>query len=330
MKAVWYTATGPARTVLVTGTLPTPTPAAGEVLVRLHASGVNPSDVKARAGTRAGGSGMPFPLIVPHSDGAGIVVDVGAGVDAGRNGQRVWVWNAQWRRPRGTAAEYIALPAEQAVPLPDGISFAVGASLGIPAMTACHTVLGDGSVAGKTVLISGGAGTVGFLAVQFAHHDGARVIATAHGEPAMARVRAAGADVVLDYRDPDLARRILEANGGRPIDRAVEVEFGANAATLAAVIAENGRIVAYGSARDLNPVLPFYPLMFKAVTLEFALIYLLTGVQRAQAVARINADLAAGRLEVPVHTPFRLEDGAAAHEAVDTGNRTGAVVMEIP
>nr|MCU0946075.1 NADPH:quinone reductase [Rubritepida sp.] len=175
MKAVWYERTGPAREVLVYGEMPTPNPRPGEVLVRLAASGVNPSDWKARGGSRP----MIAPRVIPHSDGAGVIEAAGPGVDPARIGQRVWIWNGQWKRPFGTAAQYIALPATQAVPLPAGTSFEAGACLGIPALTALHAVRTDGGVAGQSVLVAGGAGAVGHYAIQFARLLGARqVIAT--------------------------------------------------------------------------------------------------------------------------------------------------------
>ncbi|MGL4280395.1 MAG: NADPH:quinone reductase, partial [Albidovulum sp.] len=177
MKAVWYEGFGPAEKVLHHGDLPDPAPGPGEVLVRLHASGINPSDVKLRAGMRAGAV-MGWPRIVPHSDGAGVIEDVGAGVDPARIGERVWIWNGQWQRPFGTAAEFIALPSEQAVRLPETTSFAEGACFGIPAMTAWFALFADGPIAGKTVLVTGGAGSVGRYACQMARLAGARVIAT--------------------------------------------------------------------------------------------------------------------------------------------------------
>ena len=161
MRAVWYEEFGDAEQVLTSGEMPTPSPAPGEVLVRVRASGINPSDVKLRAGARPGAV-MAFPRVIPHSDGAGVVEAVGEGVDAGRVGQRVWLWNAGWQRAFGTAAEYVALPADQALPLPDGTEFAEGACLGIPAMTAWYAVCGAGPVEGKTVLVTGGAGFIGF------------------------------------------------------------------------------------------------------------------------------------------------------------------------
>ncbi|GGH20940.1 NADPH2:quinone reductase [Cribrihabitans marinus] len=327
MKAVTYDRFGPAAEVLTLDTLDDPQPAPGEVLVALAYSGVNPSDVKARAGARPGVTRPPFPRIVPHSDGAGEIVAVGDGVDAGRVGERVWIWNGQWKRAFGTAAGLIALPAAQAVALPPGTSLQTGAVLGIPGQTACHTVFSGGPVEDATVLIHGGAGTVGYLAVQLARWGGARVIATAR-PTAFDRVREAGADAVLDYAAPDLAERVLAANDGRPVDRIVDVEFGRNAAVNAAVIAECGRINAYGSAAVMEPVLPFYPLMFKAVTLEMALIYLLTPEQREYTCNRLRAALEQGALDCPVQQVLPLADCARAHDIVAQGGRRGAVLLD--
>ncbi len=328
MKAIWYEQLGPARDVLQYGVLPSPTPQAGEVLVRLHASGINPSDVKMRGGARVGNASMPFPQIVPHSDGAGVIEAVGEGVNADRIGERVWVSNAQWQRAFGTAAEYIALPEGLTAPLPEGVSFEVGASLGIPAITACHSVFSHGSVQGLTVLISGGAGTVGYLAVQLARMAGAHVIATAGGEHGISHARDAGAHHALDYNDPELAQQILAANGGRPVDRIVEVEFGSNVATNAAVIKERGHLVTYGSAKAQQPELPFYPLMFKGITLEFVLVYLLTVEERQAQAALINHALSSNLLRVPIHSSHPMADAAHAHEVVEAGRR-GSVILNI-
>lgn len=328
MKAVWYETLGPASEVLRVGELETPTPKEGEVLVKLRASGVNPSDVKMRAGTRAGGTDMPFPKIIPHSDGAGVITDIGPGVDKNRIGQRVWLANGQWQRPYGTAAEFIAINEHLTAPLPDGVSFETGASLGIPAMTACHCVYSGGEVAGKTVLVSGGAGTVGYLAIQFARLGGARVIATARGEEAIARAKIAGADAVLDFADPDLAQKILDANNNQPVDRIIEVEFGSNIDTDAKVIKARGEIVTYGSARVMTPELPFYSLMFKGVNLEFVLVYLLNQQERENASNRIYRALSDDSLHIPIHSQYNMEDANQAHERVENG-RNGSVVIKI-
>lgn len=329
MKAVLYRAFGAAGDVLSEETLPSPILAPGEVRVALAFSGVNPSDVKARAGARVGVTELPFPQIIPHSDGAGVISEVGEGVDPGRVGQRVWIWNGQWQRAYGTAATEICLPQEQAVPLPDDVSLETGAVLGIPGLTACYAVFSGGEVSGKTVLVQGGAGTVGFLAVQLAKWGGARVIATCSAR-AQERVRAAGADAVLDYAADDLADQILAANGGQPVDLIVEVEFGANIAVDTAVIAANGRITAYGSAKTMEPVLPFYPLMFKAVTLEMALIYLVPQEKRQATIDLLTRALKEGGLDVPIAKIFPMSQAAAAHQAVESGARSGAILLQIP
>lgn len=329
MRAITYSKFGPAAEVLTLSDLPTPTPEAGEVLVRLKASGVNPSDVNARSGTRPGVTEPPYPRIIPHSDGAGVIEAVGADVDPSRIGERVWIWNGQWQRAYGTAAEYIALPQDQAVALPDNISFAEGAVLGIPAMTATYCVLGGGDVAGKTLLISGGGGTVGRLAVQIAKASGARVISTAGSPAQQEATREAGADAVIGYNDPDLAAAVLAANNGQPVDQVVEVEFGPNAEMITEVIAPRGRIVAYGSAKDRAPTLPFYPLMFKGVTLEMALVYILTDAERRQCEAQLNALLETGALDMRIAHELPLEDCAKAHDIIADGGRAGSVILTI-
>lgn len=328
MRAITYEAFGPADSVLGLEDVPDPFPGPGEVLVDLAYSGVNPSDVKARAGTRPGVTRPPWPRIIPHSDGSGVVSAVGEGVPADRIGERVWIWNGQWQRPFGTAAERIALPAEQAVVLPRDVSLETGATLGIPGMTASHCVFADGVVRGQTVLVQGGAGNVGNLAVQLAKWGGARVIATV-GATGRERAQRAGADAVLDYRATDLAQQILDANGGRPVDRIIEVEFGRNIACDAEVIAGNGTVFAYGSALDMTPVLPFGTLLFKAVTLQVVLVYILSADQRREAQAHLNAALVDGALARGTDRVFDFADCARAHEHVEAGGRAGATLVRI-
>lgn len=327
MKAVWYSEFGAPERVLEVGEIETPAPGPGDVLVRLLHSGVNPSDAKARAGARPGVTKPAFPRIIPHSDGAGVIEATGEGVDDSRVGQTVWIWNGQWQRGFGTAAEYIALPQAQAVPLPDGVSPETGATLGIPGLTAAHTVYGGGDIAGQTLLICGGAGAVGHNAVQLAKWGGARVIATA-SSAAADRVRAAGADVVLDYADPDLAAQVLDASGAG-VDRAIEVEFGQNAALLAEVMKPLGTIMAYGSGKDMTPTLPFGPYLFKALKLDITLIYILPDALRQTAIERLHRALTEGALVPEIHAHFALEDCAAAHDAVMTPGRAGAVLLDI-
>ena len=327
MKAVTWRAFGAARDVLQLEDMPLPEPGPGELRVRIAFSGANPSDVKARGGARPGVTRPPFDVIVPHSDGSGVIEAVGDGVDPARIGQRVWIWNGQWQRPFGTCAEAICLPEAQAVPLPEDVSLEEGALLGIPGLTAAQCVFGGREVAGQTVLVSGGGGSVGYLAVQLAKWGGARVLATCSARD-MQRVRAAGADVVFAYDSETLAEDILEATDGRGVDRAVEVEFGVNAGLLAEVMAPLGTIATYGSAKDMTPELPFGPMLFKALKVDITLIYILSDAPRAEAIRRLHAALADGALQVPDPHVFAPEQAAEAHEMVEAGGRVGAVLVK--
>lgn len=326
MKSVYYDHFGTAADVLTLSTLDTPTPAAGEVTVRMAFSGVNPSDIKGRAGSRPGVLKPAFPQVIPHSDGAGVIDAVGEGVNPDRIGNRVWIWNGQWQRAFGTASTHITLPTEQAVDLPDGVSLETGAVLGIPGLTAAEAVFGAGDVTGQTLLVSGGGGTVGYLAVQLAVWGGAKVIATC-SERDMARVKAAGAQTVLDYRSPTLAADIIAANNGATVDRILEVEFGANVVMNAEVIKVNGTIAAYGSQIEMTPTLPFGPLLFKAATIDIILIYLLPLAKRQERTTRLHNALTQGALTCPVAQVYPLEECVAAHEAVLAGGRAGAVLV---
>ncbi len=325
MKAVWYERFGPASEVLSFGALPDPAPGPGEVLVRLHASGVNPSDVKLRAGARAGAA-MAWPRIVPHSDGAGVIEAVGDGVDAARKGERVWIWNGQWQRAMGTAAELIAVPADQAVRLPDATGLAEGACLGIPAMTAWYAVFADGPVAGKTVLVTGGAGSVGRYACQMARLGGARVIATASSAEKAAH---STAEEWVDYREVNVAEAVMEMTKGAGVDRIVEVDFAANQAASLALLKPGGVVATYASASDMRPAFDFYPLMFKNAVLRLVLVYLLDPAARRRGEARLTEWLEAGALSHAVVAGGGLKDCAAAHAVVEAGKKLGTVVLEV-
>jgi NADPH2:quinone reductase len=325
MQAVWYEGFGPAQEVLTLGEMPDPVAGPGEVLVRLHASGVNPSDVKLRAGARPGAV-MAYPRVIPHSDGAGVIEAVGAGVDAGRVGERVWVWNAGWQRAFGTAADYVALPAEQAVRLPDGTRFAEGACFGIPAMTAWYAVMGDGPVAGQTVLVTGGAGTVGRYAVQMARLGGARVIATVSSAEKGAH---STAEDWINYRETDVAGAVMDLTGGAGVDRIVEVDFGANQATDLALVKPGGVIASYASAAEMVPRLEFYPFMFKNVRLHMLIVYQLAGWVRRAGERELTAWLEAAALRHAVVPGGGLADCAAAHDLVASGGKLGTVVLDI-
>jgi NADPH2:quinone reductase len=323
MRAAWYERTGPAREVLVVGDMPTPSPGPGEVLVRLATSGVNPSDWKTRSGSRP----MVAPRVIPHSDGAGTIEAVGEGVDRARIGERVWIWNGQWKRPFGTAAEYIALPGAQAVRLPEGTSVEAGACLGIPALTAWRAVQTDGSVAGQSVLVAGGAGAVGHYAVQMAKLLGARqVIATVSSPAKAAHAREAGADAVIDYRTEPVADRVRELTGGRGVDRVVEVDLAANAALLPQVVARDGVCACYGSGKA-EMSLPFGPMILSGAAIRFFIVYELPPDARAEGVAQITAWLEGGRLRHAIGRTMPLAEIVAAHEAVEGGSAMGNVVL---
>jgi NADPH2:quinone reductase len=334
MRQAWYTRTGPAREVLRVGDVPEPMAGPGEVLVRIRASGINPSDHKQRAGF--GGPIVPNGRVVPHSDGAGVIETVGEGVDDRWKGRRVWVWNARGgafygfsNGPEvGTASELIALPLEHVAELPNNVDFAEGACLGAPAATAHYAVFADGDVRGRTVLVQGGAGAVGELCVQFAKAGGAFVIATV-SSPEKARIaRMGGAHHVINYRDEDVAAtvRALRPDG---VDRIVEVDFAANVEVDATIIRQNGTIASYSSPSNREPPLPYYQLQFKAATVRFIQGYTLPPAAQALALKEIAEGAAAGWLRPTLAGLFPLEEIAAAHELVGSGAAVGNVVLTL-
>jgi NADPH:quinone reductase len=262
MRAAWYEKNGPAADVLKIGDLPIAEPGPGEVRVRVVASGLNPTDVKSRAGSRP----MGFPRVVPHQDGAGVIDAVGPGVPASRVGERVWLYTVQWQRPWGTAAEYTVVPAPRAVTLPSNTNFAEGACLGIPAITAHRCLFADGPIDGQMVLVTGGAGAVGHYGIQLAKWAGARVVATVSSREKAVLAMEAGADHVVNYRTGDTAAEILELTGGAGVDRIVDVDFGGNLAVSVKVIKVNGVVAAYASAGDTEPKLPYSAIMARNVT----------------------------------------------------------------
>ncbi len=323
MRAAWYETNGPARQVLRIGEMPDPEPGPGEALVRLATSGVNPSDVKTRAGSRP----MAGPRVIPHSDGAGVIEAVGPDVPAVRIGERVWIWNGQWKRPFGTAAELVALPAEQALRLPDVTGFAEGACLGIPALTAYRAVTTDGSVAGQTVLVQGGAGAVGHYAIQMAKLLGAAsVLATASSPEKAAHARAAGADAVIDRHHEDVVERVRELTDGRGVDRIVEVDAAANMRSVPSLVARDGLCVVYGSGAG-EVVSSFGPMILSGVAVRWFIVYELAPAVRDEAVARLNGWLEDGALQHAVSRTFTLDEVAAAHEAVESNTVIGNVVV---
>ncbi|HYD63043.1 MAG TPA: NADPH:quinone reductase [Noviherbaspirillum sp.] len=327
MRAATYTRTGPAREVIAIEEIDTPEAGPGEVRVKLAWSGVNPSDVKTRAGLRS--PILPFPRIVPHSDGAGVIDQVGEGIASERIGQRVWTWNAAWGRADGTAAQYVTLPARQAVLLPEGIPDDVGACLGIPALTAWHAVHMDGGVANKSVLVAGGAGAVGNYAVQMARLAGAaQVIATVSRDEKAALAKEAGADIVLNYKTGNLTESVMDATGGAGVDRVIEVDFAANVAADIAMLKPEGDIVVYGSGKP-DIAVPFAPSILKNIRLRFFIVYNLSAADRAAALAGLTSLLEHGALRHHIATRLPLDRIAEAHELVESGKAVGNVVLSI-
>ena len=325
MRAAYYERNGAARDVLKLGEVETPRPGVGEVRVKLAASGVNPSDVKARSGTTRK---IAYPRVIPHSDGAGVIDMVGADVSSARIGERVWLWNAQWLRAFGTCAQYVALPSEQAVRLPDNASFEVGACLGIPGMTAYHAVAMSGAASGATLLIAGGAGAVGHHAVQFAKAAGAIVIATISSPEKAATARAGGADHTIDYRRENVGERVMALTADQGVDAVVEVDIAANAGLIPQVLRPRGTVVIYGTGSP-ECTIPSMFLLRNAITLHYIYVYELTAGERAAALSAIASALERGVLLTTIGATFPLAEIAAAHEAVESGKVLGNVVITI-
>lgn len=327
MKAVWYERFGAADEVLSLGEMPEPQAGPGEVRIRLSTSSVNPADTVLRRGMWQ----LSAPRIIPNSDGAGVIDQVGKGVTRFVVGQRVWLYNGQRNgRAFGTAAEYIALDERLVTPLPDPVDFAEGATLGIPCMTAWVCLFMDGSIEGKTVLVTGGTGAVGHYAVQLAKWGGARVIATVGSAQKAQMARAAGADAVIDYKIEDVAQRVLELTEGGGVDRIVEVEFGANLPASLKAIRTNGTIAAYASTGQPNPVVPFDQIKGKNVTIHALRLPQMPPEICRAAQRDITRWLGAGKRIHNIAGRYPLAATAAAHQAVEAGNKLGTVIVDIP
>ena len=325
MHAAWYSKNGDARDVLVVGELPTPTPSPGQVRVKLATSGVNQSDVKSRSGRPPGSE-----RIVPHSDGAGIIDAVGDGVPTGRIGERVWIWNGQWQRPMGTAAEYIVVPEKQAVMLPDSTDFAAAACLGIPAMTAFQAVRLLGDIAGKMVLVIGASSAVGHYVAQVALIRGAKVIGTVGSADKAMHARAAGVETTINYKTESVAERVKELTAGNGVDAIVDMDFSTTVQLLGnAGLAPHGTLVSYGSNAYNDIPVPFKALLWNSFSLRFFLVYDLTPHDRDAVVDGLTQLLAGGLLLHTIGARFRLDEIAAAHEAVEGGELIGNVIVEL-
>lgn len=327
MKAAWFEKFGSPADTIVLGELETPTPQAGEVLVKVMTTGINPSDTKKRAGA--------FPnllddgLVIPHSDGAGVIEAVGEGVDPSRIGERVWLYQAQFGRRFGTAADYLAIDENRAPKLADQASYEVGAILGIPVMTAHRCVFADGSVEGQTVLVTGGAGRVGYYAIQWAKYGGATVIATASNESDKVLCLELGADHVVNHRDENWAQQVLAATNSEKVDRVVEVEFGQNLPQVLDCIRVGGTIATYSSMVVPEPKLPFKQMMFMDLTIRMVIVYAMPEAAKQQAISDIEDVLSKETFAHRIAHSLPFEEMAKSHELIEQGGFGGCVVVNV-
>ena len=328
MKAIWYEQPGNAAEVLKYGDMEQPEPAAGEVRVKVHASGINPSDTKFRSGWM--GLKQPYPKTIPHNDGAGVIDAVGEGVSPERLGERVWIYEAQRGSAFGTAADYVVVPAHKAVAMPENLDFAAGASLGVPAMTAHFCVFSDGPITDKTVLVHGGAGAVGSYAIQLAKWGGAKtILATVSSDEKAAVAKQMGADYVINYQQEDVVARVRERVGKRGCDRIVDVALAANMDINAKLVARNGVIATYESGNAPTVEIPFYELLYKNAALRTVLVYAMSDAAHKAAARDINQTITDGALQHLIAAHYSLAETAAAHDAVDSGKLIGKVVIDI-
>ncbi|XXT14741.1 NADPH:quinone reductase [Sorangium sp. So ce429] len=328
MNAAWYEKQGPAREVLIIGEMPDPEPGPGEVRLRVAASGINPGDLKKRQD--AFGIGMPYPRVIPHSDGAGTIDSVGEHVSTSRIGERVWCYGAQSYRPFGTAAEYVVVPSAQAVPLPDGVSFEQGACLGIPGITAHRAVHVAGPVAGRPVLVQGGAGAVGCCAVGLARQAGARVIATVRSEADVPVAARAGAHEVvrMDGLSTEAVVDQIRALAPDGVDHVVEVAFDANIGVDEGLLKVGGSLATYATG-NATPAIPFWQLLFKNIQVFFLGSDDFQPEAKAEAADALNAMLRTGWPGFGVDRRFPLAEIADAHEHLEARRGSGRVIVVI-
>lgn len=330
MHAIWYERKGEAQAVLQYGEMNIPEVGAGQVRVRVHASGVNPSDIKGRSGW-GGDMTMPYPRIIPHQDGAGVIDKIGEGVSQSRLGERVWLYESQREQAFGTAAEFAIVPSYKAVRLPDNTDFAQGACLGVPAMTSHRCMFADGSIEGQTILVTGGAGAVSYYALQWAKWGGAKVITTVSRPEQEQLVRSVGADEIINYKTENVIERIQTITGqARGIDRIVDVDLSANLDVAAAVIKPNCSINTYNAGAPTNRLeIPAQTFLVNGTVLRFVLVYVMPDAAKQQAIGDITAALKAGALQHNIAKRFVLSEVAAAHEAQDSGKMMGKAIVEI-
>ncbi len=324
MKAAWYEKNGPARECLVVGEMAPQTPGPAEVGVKVITSGVNPSDVKSRLTRPVAGS-----RIIPHSDGAGIVVSVGDGVSPSRIGERVWLWNAQWARPHGSACEFLTIASSHAVKMPDHLDFESAACLGIPALTALQATRLCGPLEGKTVLVTGAGSAVGHYASQMARMSGAQVIGTVGSATRAAHALSAGVEHLINYKTESIVDEVARLTDGKGVDCVIDMDFSSTCELLqTTAIASHSRVVCYGS-NSADVKMPFRPLLWKSADLKFFLVYDLKPKDREDCLLQLNEMLQKNVLVHAVGKTTTLDDIASAHEWVEAGKVMGNVVIQV-
>ena len=326
MRAIWYKKQGDASKVLVFDEMDRPTPQNDEVLVKVSFSGLNPSDTKRRSGFR--GQTHAFPTIIPHSDGSGIIIAVGSDIDNSRIGERVWLYSAQWQRPFGTAANFVSVPSRLAIPLVNTTSLEIGATIGIPALTAYAGMFRYSNLSGSTILITGGGGSVGNCAIQMAKYAGAYVISSVSGQEKMTAAYDAGADNVLNYNDPNFTKEIMDITGGKKVDLIFDVAFGINIDTNLEIIKEHGIISTYASDKKSVAEIPFQKFLLMNLTVYSVFMYLLEDEMMQDALQFIENWQKNSGIKPFIAKQFRLADTALAHEELESGNTIGNIIID--
>ena len=327
MKAAFYEKQGPADEVLKVQEIPIPFPGPGQVRVKIAMSGVNPSDIK----TRTGFTGkMPYPRIIPHQDGAGVIDMVGESVENSRLNQRVWIYEAQYGRSDGSAAQYVILDAKQAVSLPDNISLEVGASLGVPAITAHYCLFADGDIKDKKILVQGGAGAVGEAVILLAKWAGAWVAATVRDINDKQSVLSKGADLVIHLGSENIEDEIRKATHGAGVSKIVEVDLAANYKVDVRCLDNAGVISTYSvsSPEQIVPV-PLLDLIKRNVTLRFAYVYAIPENYKIKAVTDINRCLTDGKYKPTIGQIYPLQQIDQAHKAVEMRKVKGKILISL-
>ncbi|MBZ9726291.1 NADPH:quinone reductase [Mesorhizobium sp. CO1-1-11] len=328
MLAAYYDRQGTADDVLVVGAVADPEPGFGEVRVRVAISGVNPTDIKARKGFA--GAPMAYPRIIPHHDGAGTIDKVGPGVAEARLGERVWLYRAQYDRPYGTAAEFVVVPSNLAVPLPDSASFETGACLGVAAITAHRCLFADGGLRGRRVLVQGGGGAVGTAAILLAKWAGAWVAATV-SRPEQEKVALdAGADLAINRHSEDVAAAIRHATKGAGVERIVDVDLAKNVDVDIASLAPGGIVAAYATEDPAAKlIMPFRTAMFGSYVFRFVFFTTIPDGAFQRAVKEVTACVAAGRYRPHIGLDMPMQHIAQAHAAQESGKIVGKILVRI-